>query len=85
MSVNKSSTPKIEDCFGAPTSPVRHAHISIRAEDCKKNVDGTWDIMIAAQELSEQQHNMIKEMFPHLAEKVYELLNVELLLGSVVE
>lgn len=57
--------------------------ITIRAEDVSRNDDGTWNITMVGRDLSEQERETIREMFPYLEEQVYKLLNKEMLLNAM--
>lgn len=63
---------------------VDYAAVTVRCDKADRNEDGTYTLWIPAQKLTTEQHAQIKDLFPNLSEKAYELINKELLLSALV-
>lgn len=59
--------------------------IRIKAEDVRDNGDGTFDVLIYTAPLSEEDNNVIHRLFPHCVDRVYDMLDRETLLASIVK
>ena len=59
--------------------------VIIRAKDViKNNENGTFTIVIESKGIEEKQLQQLKELFPNTLEKVFKLLDTELLLSAIV-
>lgn len=62
----------------------RSCYINVRAKEARKNEDGTWNLEIKARGLTPNEHSVLAELFPDLAEQAYALLDKQMLLDAIV-
>lgn len=60
------------------------AYLHVRAVAVHDNGNGIFTLSIPAQEVSEEDRAALRRLFPHTTEQAWELLNKEVILGSLV-
>lgn len=65
------------------SDPKNFVLVSVRAQSVDKNPDGTFSIEVEATPITEQQDRVLSQLFPHLREQAYDLLNKEALLAAM--
>jgi len=63
---------------------LQSVQIKIRVDRFEPNTDGTLSLFIEVPMLSNEVQTMLNDLFPHTIEQIFELLNRELLLSSIV-